>query len=120
MMILSAALTGACLGFLVFNKFPAKVIMGDTGSFALGSAVYAIMSLSGMSLFVPILCMMYVVTSLSDILQVLSYTFRHKPLLRMAPLHHHLEMGGMRETKIVGLYMLVSVLFAVVTIFAVR
>lgn len=120
MQILSAALTGACLGFLVFNKFPAKVIMGDTGSFALGSAVYAIMSLSGMTLFIPILCMMYVVTSLSDILQALSYTFRHKPLLRMAPLHHHLEMGGMRETKIVGLYMLVSVLFAVVTIFAVR
>lgn len=120
MMVLSAATTGACLGFLVFNKFPAKVIMGDTGSFALGSAVLAIMSLSGMSLFIPVLCVMYVVTALSDILQALSYKLRHRPMFRMAPLHHHLEMGGMRETKIVALYMAVTAVFAVVTLFAVR
>lgn len=112
MMVLSAAVTGACLGFLLFNHYPARVMMGDTGSFALGAAVTAVMLSTGMTLFLPILGIMYVVTSASDILQALSYKIRKKPLFRLAPLHHHLELGGMKEPKIVAVYMLITVVAA--------
>ena len=117
--VISAALTGACLGFLVFNHYPAKVIMGDVGSFAMGGAVAAVMLLGGMPLFIPILAIMYVVTSASDIIQVLSYKFRRKRMFKMAPIHHHFELSGMKETKIVVMYMAITIAAAAVTFFAI-
>ncbi len=118
MAVLSAALTGACLGFLVFNHYPARVIMGDTGSFAMGGAVTAIMLINGMPIFIPILAVMYVLTSASDIIQIVSYKTRRKRVFRMAPLHHHFELGGMKETRIVAMYMAITIVAAAVTFWA--
>ena len=106
--VFSAAVAGSCLGFLVHNAYPAKVFMGDLGSFTLGGAVAAIALLSRTSLLLPLMGVMYVLTSVSDILQVGSYKLRHKRVFRMAPLHHHLELGGMPEAKIVSLYTVVT------------
>ncbi len=117
--VLCATLTGACLGFLVFNHYPARIIMGDTGSFAIGGAVCAVMLISGMPLFLPILAIMYVITSASDIIQIASYRIRRKRVFRMAPFHHHLELGGMRETQIVLLYMGITLVAAGLTLWAV-
>jgi len=117
--VLSAALTGACLGFLLFNHYPARVIMGDTGSFAMGASFTAIMLVTGMPVFIPLLALMHVLTSLSDILQIASYKIRRKRLFKMAPLHHHLELSGMRETRIVALYMAITAATAALTIWAV-
>lgn len=108
MTVLCAATAGACMGFLRFNTYPARIFMGDTGSFALGGA-YALASLVlRQPLLILIMGIMYVLTSLSDIIQVLSYRYRHTRVFRMAPLHHHFEMGGVPETKIVAMYTLVT------------
>lgn len=117
--VLSAALTGACLGFLLFNHYPARVIMGDTGSFAMGGAFTAIMLITGMPVFIPILALMHVLTSLSDILQIASYKIRRKRLFKMAPLHHHLELSGLKETRIVAIYMAITTAMAALTFWAV-
>ena len=118
-LILAAATTGACLGFLLFNHYPARIIMGDTGSFGLGAAVTALMLVSGMTLYIPILCFMYVLSSLSDILQKLSYMIRRHRLFKMAPLHHHLELSGWKEPTIVATYMGITLVMAAVTLYAV-
>lgn len=108
LLIFSGAVTGACLGFLRFNAYPARVIMGDTGSLALGAAVSVMAVLSGMMLLLPLICGMFVASSVSVILQVGSYKLRKKRIFKMAPLHHHFELSGMPETKIVSMYMLVT------------
>ena len=108
MAVFAAAVAGSCLGFLIHNAYPAKVFMGDLGSFTLGGAVAAIALLTRTSLLLPLMGVLYVATSVSDILQVGSYKLRHKRIFRMAPLHHHLELGGMPETKIVSLYTVIT------------
>jgi phospho-N-acetylmuramoyl-pentapeptide-transferase len=108
MAVFSLAVTGACLGFLVHNTFPAKVFMGDLGAFTLGGAVSAMALLTRTSLLLPLMGVMYVASSVSVILQVGSYKLRHKRIFRMAPLHHHFELGGAPETKIVSLYTVVT------------
>jgi len=116
LMIFSGALTGALLGFLRFNAYPAKVIMGDTGSMALGGAVAAMLILSKMTLLLPIAGGMLVVTALSDMLQLVWLRFKRRRLLRMAPLHHHFELCGMSETSIVTMYGIITVLLCLVTL----
>ena len=117
--ILAGAACGACLGFLRYNVFPARIIMGDTGSMMIGGAVAFCAFALRLPLIIPIAGMMYLVTSVSDILQLTHLRFFGKRMFRMAPLHHHFEMAGIPETKIVAMYALVSVVFCLIGILSV-
>ena len=106
--VFAAAIAGSCFGFLLHNAYPAKVFMGDLGSFLLGGAVAAFALFSRTSLLLPLMGILYVATTVSDILQVGSYKLRQKRIFRMAPLHHHLELSGMPESKIVSIYTVIT------------
>lgn len=105
---LSISGAGAMLGYLVFNSYPAKVIMGDTGSLALGGFIASIAIFSGYSLFIPVIGIMFVVSGVSVIAQVFSFQVFGKRVLLMAPYHHHLQQKGYHEAKITMLYMVVT------------
>lgn len=95
--IIAAALAGACGGFLWWNAAPARIFMGDTGSLALGAAMAGLALLSETVLLLPILGGLYVIETLSVIAQVISFRGFGRRVLRMAPIHHHFEVGGMPE-----------------------
>lgn len=99
--MLSLALAGAALGFLLFNRYPARIFMGDTGSLALGGALGAVVVLAHMEFWVLLLGAIFVLEALSVVLQVLSFKTTGKRIFRMSPLHHHFELGGWKETKVV-------------------
>ena len=120
MMIFSASVAASCVAFLHFNKYPAKVFMGDTGSFALGGALVMMGILSRTQLLLPMIGLMFVLSCVSVILQVGSYKLRHKRIFRMAPLHHHFELGGMHETKVVMMYMVITAVICVVSLLLLR
>jgi len=108
-MVFAGACAGACLGFLRFNAYPARVFMGDTGSLALGGAFSAFAIVSGTQLLSVIMGMMFVASAVSVVLQVGSYKLRNKKrVFLMAPLHHHYELKGYTETKIVSMYMIIT------------
>lgn len=111
------AISGGLLAFLVFNFFPAKIFMGDTGSLALGGLMSVVCVLNGTSLYIPIVGLMFVVSSVSVILQVLHFKRTRKRIFLMAPFHHHLEHKGMYETKIVFIYIVVTFILGLSTIF---
>ena len=117
--IYAAALAGGLLGFLIYNFYPAKVFMGDTGSMFLGGSVLAL----GFGLNLPVLILafgiIYVVEALSVILQVISFQTTGKRIFKMSPIHHHFEMCGWSEKKIVGVFSLVTVLGCAVSVIAV-
>jgi len=102
--IFSSSVAGGCLGFLVFNLHPAKVFMGDTGALALGAVVGAIAVMMRIPLILLVVGGVYVVESLSDIIQVTSYKLRGKRVFKMAPIHHHFELSGWKETKVVYVF----------------
>lgn len=104
-------LAGACIGFLIFNRHPANIFMGDTGSLALGGGLASIAILMNMELFLPIVGIVFVVEALSVIIQVISFKTRGKRVFKMAPLHHHFELSGMKETKVVGLFWVATIIF---------
>ncbi len=105
----AAALFGSCAGFLLFNHYPAKVFMGDTGSLALGGAVAALALLTKTELLLIIIGGIYVAEAGSVILQVAYFRHSHgRRLFRMAPLHHHFELGGWKETTVVFAFALAS------------
>ena len=120
MMVFSASLTGACLGFLRFNTYPAKVFMGDTGSLALGGAISVIGVVSRLQLLLVITGFLVLMSSISVILQVGSYKTRKKRIFKMAPLHHHFELKGVPETRIVAFYYMITVILCLVGILAVN
>lgn len=107
------SLSGAVLAFLVFNFYPAKIFMGDTGSLALGGMASIICCLNGTSLYIPIIGAMFVLSSVSVILQVLYYKRTQKRIFLMAPFHHHLQHKGMYETKIVIIYIVITLILAI-------
>lgn len=110
----SLGLTGACLGFLLFNRHPAQVFMGDTGSLALGGAVAAMALLTHTELLLVIVGGIYVAEALSVIIQVTYFRFSGgKRIFRMAPLHHHFELGGWKEVKVVRVFTLVSCVLSI-------
>lgn len=117
--VFSAALAGACLGFLVFNRYPARVFMGDTGSMALGGAVAAMAALTKTELALIIIGGVYVLETLSVLLQVISYQTTRKRLFLMAPLHHHFELKGWSEPKVVVVFWLVALIFAFIGLYSV-
>ncbi|MDE6583037.1 MAG: phospho-N-acetylmuramoyl-pentapeptide-transferase [Clostridia bacterium] len=108
MAMLCFGLCGGLLGFLMFNCFPAKIFMGDTGSLALGGFISAIAVLSGLELLIPIICIMFVLSAVSDIIQVLHYKRTKKRVFLMAPLHHHFEQKGVHENRIVVVYIVIT------------
>jgi phospho-N-acetylmuramoyl-pentapeptide-transferase len=103
-----AAVTGASLGFLVYNRHPAKIFMGDTGSLALGGALAAGAILTRTELVLPLIGAIFVAEALSVIIQVISFKSTGRRVFRMSPLHHHFELGGWSETRVVGVFWLVG------------
>ncbi len=120
--IFSSAFIGACVGFLWFNSFPAKVFMGDTGSLALGSIIATLAIVLRKELFIPLLCGVFFIEALSVTLQVsyFKYTKRKygegRRIFRMSPIHHHFQKLGMHEAKIVTRFWIVGILLAIITI----
>jgi len=107
--LISFATVGALLAFLIVNCFPAKIFMGDTGSLALGGLMAVLACLSGTELLMPVIGLVFVVTVVSDILQVAHYKRTHKRIFLMAPLHHHFEKKGVHENRIVLVYILITI-----------
>lgn len=118
MAIFAAAVAGGCLGFLRYNSFPARVFMGDTGSLALGGAIAVMAIFSRAVLLLPIMGACFVASAVSVILQVGSYKLRRKRIFKMAPLHHHFELLGYSETRIVSMYMIVTTILCLVSLLA--
>ncbi|MGE5390587.1 MAG: phospho-N-acetylmuramoyl-pentapeptide-transferase [Deltaproteobacteria bacterium] len=112
--IFGGAVAGGCLGFLVFNHYPARVFMGDTGSMALGGAVAAVAALTKSELLLIVVAGVYVIETLSVIIQVACFQTTGKRPFLMAPLHHHYELKGWHETKVVRFFWMWSFLFALV------
>ncbi len=106
------ALAGAALGFLRYNAHPAKVFMGDTGSLALGGALAAVAVLTKTELLLVIVGGVFVLEALSVIIQVISFKSTGKRIFRMSPIHHHFELGGWSETKVVTVFWLAGAVFA--------
>ena len=112
---ITGAVVGSLLGFLLFNVYPAKVFMGDTGSLALGGFVSASAFMMQIPLFIPIIGLIYLVEVLSVIMQVSYFKATHgKRIFRMAPIHHHFELGGWSETRVVAVFSIVTALLCLV------
>ena len=118
--ILAAATAGACLGFLGFNSYPAKVFMGDTGSMALGGAVVAFATLTNSPLIIIIVGFIYLAEALSVMIQVTYFKLTNgKRIFKMAPLHHHFEQCGWPETRVVFVFWIVTVVLCWIGVLAV-
>ena len=107
----AAALAGGLLGFLLFNKYPAKVFMGDTGSLALGAAVFALAILTKTEVVFVLLGLVYIVEALSVVIQVTSFKLFGRRVFKMSPLHHHFEMCGWSAVRIVRSFWAAAALF---------
>ena len=118
--ILAAATAGACLGFLGFNSYPAKVFMGDTGSMALGGAVVAFATLTNSPLIIIIVGFIYLAEALSVMIQVTYFKLTNgKRIFKMAPLHHHFEQCGWPETIVVFIFWIATVVLCWIGVLAV-
>lgn len=116
----AAALVGGLLGFLIYNFHPAKVFMGDTGSLFLGGAVCGLAYALDMPLVLIPVGIIYIIETLSDIIQVTYFKLTHgKRIFKMAPLHHHFEKCGWSEVKIVAVFSTVTIIFCVLAYFGV-
>ena len=109
------AVSGSLLAFLLFNGHPACIFMGDTGSLALGGLIATICAFSGLSLYIIVIGFMFVLSSVSVIIQVISFKLTKKRVFLMAPFHHHLQHKGMHENKIVVIYIVITILLAVLS-----
>jgi len=114
LMVFSAAIIGACIGFLWYNHHPARIFMGDTGSLALGGALAGVALLSHTELLLPIVGFVFFCEALSVILQVISFQTRGKRIFRMSPIHHHFELGGWSETRVVYTFWAIGAAVAVI------
>ncbi|MBM7869367.1 phospho-N-acetylmuramoyl-pentapeptide-transferase [Clostridium pascui] len=112
--IFCAVVAGALLGFLRYNAFPAQVFMGDTGSLALGGALAAVAMILKLPLLVIIVGGVYVMETLSVILQVASFKLTGKRIFKMSPLHHHFELCGWHETKVVSAFSIATVILCMI------
>lgn len=112
----SLSIIGALLGFLIFNCYPAKVFMGDTGSLALGGYVIATAYMLNMPLYVVIVAFIYMIEVISVMMQVGYFKLTHgKRIFRMAPIHHHFELGGWSEVKVVTVFTIVTIFASVIS-----
>lgn len=115
-LVLTTALVGGITAFLLFNSHKAKIFMGDTGSLALGGACASIPIFIKNPLIIALVGIMFVVSGISVIVQVVVYKLRKKRVFLMAPFHHHLEMKGLNESKIVSLYSIVTAAAGAITL----
>ena len=126
LVIFSASLIGACIGFLWYNSFPAQVFMGDTGSLALGGIIATLAILLRKELLIPIVCGVFVIETVSVTMQVtyFKYTKRRygegRRIFRMSPIHHHYQKMGIPEAKIVTRFWIVGILLAILTIITLK
>ncbi len=126
LVIFIAAMVGACIGFLWYNSYPAQVFMGDTGSLSLGGIVAVFAIVIRKELLIPILCGIFFIESLSVILQVSWFKFTKKRfgtgrrIFLMAPLHHHYQMKGLHEAKIVQRFFIVGIILAVFAVITLK
>ena len=111
--VFAAAVAGASCAFLRFNHHPARVFMGDTGSQAIGAAIAGVSILTDTEFLAVLIGGLYVITTLSDVIQIGVFKLTHKRVFRMAPLHHHFELKGWKEITIVIRFWLIAALFAV-------
>jgi len=124
--IFISALVGACIGFLWYNSYPAQVFMGDTGSLALGGTIAVFAIIIRKEFLIPILCGIFLIENLSVILQVTYFKFTKrrsgvgKRIFRMAPLHHHYQLMGYKEPKIVMRFLIIGMMLAVLTIITLK
>lgn len=117
--VIALAAIASLIGFLVYNRYPARVFMGDLGSLGLGGLVSVFALIMGLQWWIPIMGCIYFAEALSVILQVASFKTRGKRIFRMSPLHHHFELGGLTENQIVLRFSLVTLLAVVVGILAI-
>src|SRR5690625_4955224 len=115
--IFSLAIVGSLLGFLVFNSHPAKVFMGDTGSLALGGAIAGIAILTKLEILLVIIGGVFVIETLSVIIQVISFKTTGKRVFKMSPLHHHYELLGWSEWRVVTTFWFIGLIFATLGIY---
>lgn len=126
LVIFSASLVGACVGFLWYNSYPAKVFMGDTGSLALGGVIATLAILLRKEFLIPILCGIFFIETLSVMIQVSYFKYTKnkygegRRVFRMSPIHHHYQKLGMHEAKIVTRFWIVGVLLAILTIITLK
>lgn len=117
LLVFSGAMIGALLGFLRFNSHPAQVFMGDTGSLALGGAIAALAVITRLPFFILIVGAVYVLEGLSVIMQVVYFKKTGgKRLFKMAPLHHHFELNGWAESKIVSVFIIITIILSLIGI----
>lgn len=117
--VIAAALLGGCIGFFVWNKYPAKVFMGDTGSMFLGGMVVAISYALDCPIILVLTGIIYLIEGLSDVIQIGYFKLTHgKRIFRMAPIHHHFEMGGWSEKKIDAVFCTVNLIGGILGILA--
>ena len=118
--LLSPAILGALLAFLVFNFHPAKIFMGDTGSLFLGAIIVGFVMYYGMEFgLIPISCI-WIIEGVSVVLQVLSFKLTGKRIFKMAPIHHHFEKCGWSEVKIVAVFSAITVVFSVISYYIIH
>lgn len=118
MVIFCASTVGSCIGFLLFNMHPAKVFMGDTGSLALGGAVAITALILKMPLYLALVALVCIIDTISVMLQVVYFKLTNgKRLFKMAPFHHHLELSGYKETTVVLLFWIITLICCVVAYF---
>lgn len=126
LVIFSACFIGACLGFLWYNAFPAKIFMGDTGSLTLGGIIAALAIVLRKELLIPLLCGIFLIENLSVMTQVAWYKYtkrkygKGRRIFLMAPLHHHYQKMGMHESKIVTRFWIIGVLLGVMTVITLK
>lgn len=126
LVIFAASFVGACVGFLWFNSYPAKVFMGDTGSLSIGGIIAVFAVLIRKELLIPILCGIFVAETLSVVMQVSYFKYTKKKygegrrIFRMSPLHHHYQKLGMHEAKIVTRFWIVGIMLAILTIITLK
>jgi phospho-N-acetylmuramoyl-pentapeptide-transferase len=118
--VLMGAVVGACLGFLWFNAYPAEMFMGDTGSLLLGGVIGTVAILTKQEMLLVIIGGIYVIEALSVIIQVGSYKLRGKRVFLMSPIHHHFERQGIKESKIIARFWIVTALLALLGLAALK
>jgi phospho-N-acetylmuramoyl-pentapeptide-transferase len=118
--IFCAALVGACMGFLWFNCFPASVFMGDVGSLAIGGAIGIVAILIKKEVLLIIVGGVFVIEAISVIIQIISFRFYKKRVFKMAPLHHHFQISGTPESKIIIRFWIISAILAILTLITLK
>jgi phospho-N-acetylmuramoyl-pentapeptide-transferase len=120
MTVFCGSIVGAGLGFLWYNSYPAEIFMGDTGSLSLGAALGTVAVLSKQECLLPIVGGLFVIVTVSVILQVFSYKLRKKRIFLMAPLHHHFELKGWAEPKVTVRFWIISIILSLIAIMTLK